>query len=52
VPSQEQGEKGVSEIEEVQKQDKQQYTYLQCIEIIERFTTEERLRECHHVMNS
>ncbi len=26
--------------------------YLQCIEIIEKFSTEERLRECHHVMNS
>jgi hypothetical protein len=26
--------------------------YLQCLEIIERFTTKERLRECHHVMNS
>jgi hypothetical protein len=26
--------------------------YLQCREIIERFTTKERLRECHHVMNS
>jgi hypothetical protein len=26
--------------------------YLQCMEIIEKFTTEARLRECHHLMNS
>jgi hypothetical protein len=26
--------------------------YLQCLEIIERFSTEERLKECHHTTNS
>jgi hypothetical protein len=26
--------------------------YLQCVEIIEKFTTEEHLRECHHNMSS
>jgi hypothetical protein len=26
--------------------------YLQCVKIIEKFLTEERLRVCHHVMNS
>jgi hypothetical protein len=48
-------EKSESELKKLTKyrcKEKNQKLYLQCKEIIARFTTEERLQECYHKMSS